>query len=353
MLCSCTVETLFNALLLKNRYSLVRSSILRRTFSIKRKNDSAVAEVIGTVLIFAIAVSLFTTFILWYVPSTGTANEQHYYEETQNAFYKFANELADSQSTQGQAIYYSFPMGINGVPPFSPSEPTSVSFSRNFDNFSASLGYSLTVTYTNSTGTLFYYNTSQHYLGKGVFKSNAETQFTTPTSYDLQDGFLIQDQGRSNPATAVGPLPVSLNSTGGRISMGSSLFNISGPSTTESSIGSTMVTLYYSSVNRTSYTTGELASINGTIGYIDSISMNSFNYNISSVFVNQWNYAFYQQFNNSGISYGKINTINSWNFSTLPFKVTVTGQKVSVSSSGRTILSSVDISAVDLSVNSL
>ncbi len=318
------------------------------------KGDSAVAEIIGTVLIFAIAISLFTTFVLWYVPATGTANEQHYEQQTQNAFYKFSNDLSDSNAAQGQTVSYSFPTGINGVPPFSPSTPTSVSFSRNFDNFSVSLSYTITVTYTNSTGSLHFYNSTQQYYGKGVFKSDAQTQFTTPTSYDIQDGFLIQFQGRSNPATAVGPLPISLdNSSVSGITMGSSIYNISGDSTTASSVGSTMVTLYYGSVNRTAFAGGQLASINGTLGKIGSITLDSFHYNVTSSSVAQWNYALYSQFNNTGATFQQSTALSSWNFSAFPFSVSISGESLSVSGKTALTLSSVDFSSYGINVTSI
>ena len=332
----------------------MKPCVLKRKCTRHGKNDSAVAEVIGTVLIFAIAVSLFTTFILWYVPATGTANEQHYDQQTQNAFYKFSNELSDSRAVQGQMVSYSFPTGISGVPPFSPSTPTSISFSRNLDNFSSSMEYVITVSYTNSTGSVFYYNIPHGYSGKGVFKVSADTKFTPPTSYDFKDGFLIQVQERNNPATAIGPLPISLNvSSGGQVSLGSSLYNITGPSTTASSVGSTMLTLHYSSVEQTSMAVGELAAINGTLGTIDNITLNSYHYNISSSFVNQWNYAFFQQFNNSGSTFQKAAGLTFWNFTGLPFNTSITGEELSVSNSVRIALNSVDLTDIGRSVTSM
>lgn len=333
---------------------MVKPCVPRRKQSRITKSDSAVAEVLGTILIFAIAISLFTTFVLWYVPATGTVNEQHYDQLTQNAFYKFSNDLADSNAAQGQSVSYSFPTGISGIPPFSPSTPTSVSFSRNFDNFSVSLYYSLTLSYSNSTGAVHYYNTTQHYIGKGVFKSAAQTQFTTPTSYDLQDGFLIQEQGRSNPATAIGPLPVSMATPSpGTISMGSSIYNVSGPSETSSSVGSSMVTLYYNSVNSTKYSLGQLASINGTIGKVDTITLNSFFYNVTSTSIAQWNLAFYKQFNSTGATLQQSQLQKNWNFTGFPFDVTFAGSSISITNRNSVSLHSTDFSAYSINVNSV
>ncbi len=45
---------------------------------VKKESDNAVSEIIGAILLFAIASVLLTSFILWYVPSTGTNNDLTY-----------------------------------------------------------------------------------------------------------------------------------------------------------------------------------------------------------------------------------------------------------------------------------
>ncbi len=319
----------------------------------KRARDSGVAEIIGTILIFAIAITLFTTFILWYVPATGTANEQSYYQTTQSSFLSFAEKMSDAQNVQGQTSSYNIPTGISGVPPFSPSSPTSVSFSRNFDNFSVSMKYSIVVNYTPQGGSPVNYTVNVSREGGGVFKTAASTQFTTPTGYDLQDGMLLQSQGRSPSATAMGPLPVSLNSTSGKVSLGGKIMNVTGKSTTASSVGSTLAVLYYSSVNATSFNAGEFTAINGTTGTINTLTLQYFYYNLTSSFHRQWDYALFHQFNNTAGTFQQATSFASWNFAGLPFAANVNGETVSVQSTSVTGLSSVSLYYIDVSVLSV
>ncbi len=327
-----------------------RNSIFARM----KKKDDAVAEIIGTILIFAIAISLFTTFILWYVPATGTANEQSYDQQTQSSFLSFANKISDYQVNQGQTSSFTIPTGIKGVPPFSPSSPTSVSFSRNLDNFSASLEFNLSVNYTPQGGSPTNYTLVFTEQGRGVFKTAAFTQFTTPTSYDLQDGLLIQTQGNSNQAVSMGPLPIALNSSSpGLPSLGSQLLNISGQSTSTSSIGSTIAVLYYSSVNSTFFKVGKLNAVNGTTGIVNSITLNSYYYNITSNYYLQWNNALYQQFNSSMATLQQSSSLSSWGFKGVPFAANLSGQKLSISLSHSANFNSVNIVYLGVTVNSL
>lgn len=345
-------ESLINCIHLKNQITVHRSGRLSRLARIKKK-ESGVAEIIGTILIFAIAISLFTTFILWYVPATGTANEQSYYQDTQSSFLGFAEKLSDTQVSQGQSLSYNLPTGINGVPPFSPSHSTSVSFSRNIDNFTASLSYRMVVNYTpqGSVSSTNYTQTFSH-TAKGVFKTYAVTQFTTPTFYDLQDGFLVQ--GQSNQADGIGALPFSANgSFASGYTIGGELLNISGQSTSASSVGSSLAVLYYSNINSTIFKAGQLAAINGTTGRINSISLNYFYYNVTSVYSKQWNYAIFQQYNKTGASFQKVSSLTAWNFNGLPMKVSINGSSISVSLNAQTQFSSVNLVYLNLDLHSI
>lgn len=317
-----------------------------------RRRDDAVAEIIGTVLIFAVAITLFTTFIMWYVPATGTANEQHYDQQTQNAFFGMADTVS-SGASQGQTVNIAMPLGIQGVPPFSSSRPTTVSFTRNADNFSAFMSYNITIEYTVS-GVNHYYNTSANVTGRGVFRSNALTQFTTPVSYDLQDGFLIQNNGGSNRATATGSLPVSLNTTSsGGVALGAGMLDFSGPSVSASSTGSSMISLLYSSVNNTVLTNGNIASINGTVGQIRNITLNSFSYGVTGTYMQQWNNAFYQEYNTTGAKYGYTSGLHSWNFSNYAAHATISGQSLAIHTDSSISLASIDVSYHVIKVNSV
>ena len=111
-----------------------------------RKPEKAVSEIIGAILLFAIASVLLTSFILWYVPSTGTNNDLTFQGSTQSAFSSLDSKLLDPSNTPGSSISQSFPIGISGTPPFTPTQSTNLYYSNNFN---ATLNYSLQVNYTN------------------------------------------------------------------------------------------------------------------------------------------------------------------------------------------------------------
>ena len=112
-----------------------------------RKEDNAVSEIIGAILLFAIASVLLTSFILWYVPSTGTNNDITYQSQTQQSFSSLDSKILSPSLTPGSSISQSMPLGIGGVPPFSPSQSTNLYYSKNFN---ASLSYKTNVTYENA-----------------------------------------------------------------------------------------------------------------------------------------------------------------------------------------------------------
>ncbi|EQB68638.1 MAG: hypothetical protein AMDU5_GPLC00010G0178 [Thermoplasmatales archaeon Gpl] len=110
------------------------------------KEDKAVSEIIGAILLFAIASVLLTSFILWYVPSTGTNNDLSYQSSTQNAFSSLDSKMINPSVTPGSGISQSFSLGISGTPPFTPSQSTNLYYSNNFN---ANLSYGMNVNYTN------------------------------------------------------------------------------------------------------------------------------------------------------------------------------------------------------------
>ena len=69
-----------------------------------RKEDNAVSEIIGAILLFAIASVLLTSFILWYVPSTGTNNDITYQSQTQQSFSSLDSKILSPSLTPGSSI---------------------------------------------------------------------------------------------------------------------------------------------------------------------------------------------------------------------------------------------------------
>ena len=113
---------------------------------VKDNEDSAVSEIIGALLLFAIGTTVLTGFILWYVPSTGMTNDQGYQSATQSAFTTLDSKILSPSLAPGSAVSQSFPLGVSGAPPFSSPTDSSLCYSN---NFSASMKENFSLSYYN------------------------------------------------------------------------------------------------------------------------------------------------------------------------------------------------------------
>ncbi|MCL4329362.1 MAG: hypothetical protein M1151_03465 [Candidatus Thermoplasmatota archaeon] len=109
-----------------------------------RRNDKTVSEIVGTMLVFAIVVSAFSAFEMWYVPATDTAYEQQFQKSSQAAMVSLISQLDSPYLATGSTISQDFPLGIQGSV-LSPAEQSSLSFTHS--GFNASLTYSANVNY--------------------------------------------------------------------------------------------------------------------------------------------------------------------------------------------------------------
>ena len=80
------------------------------------------------------------------MPSTGTNNDISYQGSTQSAFSSLDSKMLNPSVTPGSGLSQSFPLGISGTPPFTPSQSTNLYYSNNFN---ATLKYGMNVNYTN------------------------------------------------------------------------------------------------------------------------------------------------------------------------------------------------------------
>lgn len=106
------------------------------------KKDSAVSEIIGTILIFGIIIVLFTTFITVYIPEIGTRNDSAFQTGTQNSLQAFSSQLLSTNTINGTHVSYSIPMGIQSAF-FNPSTSSVLGYSNS--SFSMSLSYNLSI----------------------------------------------------------------------------------------------------------------------------------------------------------------------------------------------------------------
>lgn len=127
---------------------------------IRPSRDRSVSEIIGTILVFSIVVSIFSSFVLWYVPYTGSQYEQNYENSSQSALQYFSDQLGSKYVLNGTTINQPIPMGIQGSFFSSPSQ-TELGFSPNNFKFSFTYNVSIGITYSGSSPASVALNTSK------------------------------------------------------------------------------------------------------------------------------------------------------------------------------------------------
>jgi len=108
------------------------------------KQDYGVSEVIGTILIFAISVSFFTSVLAWYVPATGRANDANFQAAEQSSFASLISQVESGGLSPGTQITQDIPMGVPGEL-LNPPTPSQLSF--NNSGFSMNISYDLHLGY--------------------------------------------------------------------------------------------------------------------------------------------------------------------------------------------------------------
>ncbi len=117
-----------------------------------RRKDSAVSEVIGAVLVFAIFISVFTTVSSYYIPATQSAAETSYQSSTLAAMSDLNTLMSKPGYSTGTIINQYVPLGIQGGV-LSPSRSTSLTYSSLGLSGSLSFGVGISFAYTEQAPT--------------------------------------------------------------------------------------------------------------------------------------------------------------------------------------------------------
>ncbi len=112
-----------------------------------RKTDKTVSEVIGTVIVFGIFISSFTTFVVWYIPTMGNANTDAYDNSIGYYLGELSQQITSPHTTLGSVISQSIPLGITGAPPLVPSFSSELSYLNSSALFTAYMNYSVNINY--------------------------------------------------------------------------------------------------------------------------------------------------------------------------------------------------------------
>lgn len=311
-----------------------------RFFRISLKSeDRGVAEVVGAILLFAVVITLFTSFMVWYIPAQSSANETHYELQDKAAMGNLVSALHSSSSTSGSTISSTVPLGISGVSIFSQAQDTQFFLLPQSTSFNATMTFSLVLNLTGNSGFATHYLNVSHNLS-GIMATSGSTQYITAINYLVEDGSLFQAYGNNRPSNNLGPLPIGLSGGTGHYSVSLWASELSGSSETFSSTGSQVVNLLVNATTLSSYVNGSTTSISGTSYSINSISLLSLNYTFRGNMANAWNYAFYSQYNGTVTPYSTLMALSGWNFARSPLIASSFGNAFSVAFSGNMSLAS-------------
>ncbi len=288
--------------------------------------DDAVAEIIGTILLIAVVIVAFTGFLAWYIPTTTASNENSFQISERAAFSDFVAQMHSSQSGNGTTITGAIPLGVGGAPPFEPPTDTSVSIFSSDAGYHSLLSVNLSYTVTNQTvsRTVFL---QRNITAAGEIQSGSQMQYITAINYIIEDGALLESYGSPQPASFLGPLPISITP----LSMELDIFGISGQNETFSGTNSATVTFTLSSGMQISLSNQSLSVYGGQVVAVSNITLHSMSYTINSSLFETWNHALYVQFNNSLASYAFTSALSSWNFTGMPLDAATAAGEVHIS----------------------
>lgn len=313
-----------------------RSRIFRIS---SKREDSGVAEIVGAILLFAVVVSIFTSFMVWYIPAQTTSNEVNYEQQTQATMGDLITQIHNS-AAEGSTISQSIALGISGVSIFSGPQDTQFSILPGSTTFNASLSFNTFLNVTNSSGVLSTKYFNESYTVSGVMVSNGNTEYITAIDYVVEDGALFQSYGNNQPSNSLGPLPIGIVNNSGQYALGLSIYGFTGQSVAYSSTQDQVVNLQVNASQYYNYVNGSTASLGGQQYTINSISLNSLNYTINGTLLKAWNFGLFSQFNNTRPGYNTVTGLNAWNFSSLPFSAIIRGNQMSIVASHAIGLSS-------------
>lgn len=313
----------------------------RRIQKVSRKrDDNGVAEVVGAVLLFAVVISLFTSFMVWYIPAQTTNNEVHYELQAKSSLGNLVSAMHADAPPQGSVISENIALGISGVSFFSSPQSTEFSILPQSTGYNSTVTFSvaLNVTSTGGQTSTKYFNAT--YNSTGILSTNGNTEYITQISYLVEDGTLFQYYGTSQPANSLGPLPLGIVNNSGTYAVNVQMYNISGQSEVYSSTQPQVINLQVNNGTYSTYTNNSLTTFGGVQYTVNRITLESLDYHINSSLVNAWDYGFFGQYNSSLSSYQNVVALSAWNFGSSPFTATVSGSDFGVSSNAPMILSS-------------
>ncbi|MCL4452393.1 MAG: hypothetical protein M1327_07220 [Candidatus Thermoplasmatota archaeon] len=154
--------------------------------------DSAVSEVIGAVLVFAIFISIFTTVSAYYIPSTQASSEINYQAQTMTALSELNTAISTGGYAAGSVLNQYVPLGIQGGL-LSPSQQTSLTYSESGMSGSLSYGVGVSFAYVSAHPTSAILNKLLETFPQENFLNPDSEVYYAPTGTLYAAGYSTQD----------------------------------------------------------------------------------------------------------------------------------------------------------------
>ncbi|WP_075056335.1 hypothetical protein [Thermogymnomonas acidicola] len=307
-----------------------------------RRDDRAVSEIIGTILVIAIAVSVATSVLAWYLPTQAASNDYRYQGALVQSFLSMDSGVAGGGLVEGEQLSFPVAQGIAGIPPFSGPEPTSISILNSSPVESVSLSILVDFTYlSNSTSSHAYLNLS--IAGSGSLASGYYTDGAQPLFVYLEDTSVVLDY-IGGSVYCRGVSPVSASSSNLSVSM----ISYVGRDTAYSSDTESDVVMTVENTTQLSLESGSITTIDGTAVEIGRIDMLSLNYTITSPAASALNSMMQQYFNSTAFQ----DSSASWHLGALA-TVTLSGDTIHIEGISGSLLKGLQFRASTLYVVSL
>lgn len=309
------------------------------------KEDDSVAEIIGAILLFAIAITLVTAYLAWYVPVSQTSNEITYSTGAYSSITDLGSMISSLDSNS--PVVWSAHLGIAETFPIVPASDTSVLVS-NSSTFKYSLSYGLNLSMENSTGSHQYMNFSKSLTFSGYVSMGATLQYIQGSDVLLADGMVLQIY-RSLPPSVSGEVPFTVSGSSGSMNISAHLFGIEPPNAYASSTGPVSVSFDPHNLSILNLGINSLTSINGNITDLKAIRLSSLNYSITSPDISSIDLFLYRVYNDTILNSTHIESLAKWNVTGDPFEISRYGDSLSIIQTGTSInLYSLSLSSFQL-----
>ncbi|GEM_PF-4858274 len=305
---------------------------LRRIPSLhNKKDDKAVAAVIGATLLVAMGVTLFASFTLWYVPTVTSSNEQISFTNQESAFSSLSEQV-QNYVYPGKMVSQAVSLGFKGAPPFTSNSGSTLSFINSTQEFSALLNISycveLKVTKTTPTGpslgSLIYINITRSYNATGFFRSQISSSSGIAHEIYFADGTSFGLVGNYSQSYTSLPIDMHLSENSDLVNISLYAISLIGDNLSVSQFGTSIISLQAINTTLADYSLSQNitildADLTPFNAVVQNITISELNYTFVGSLSSMLNVLFYRSY--SGLAGS---AMSAWGFYQFPFSAKLT-----------------------------